>query len=68
MHIVTILPGMGFDGDDASQEIPAPPAASKIKKILLTKDYHQTVFDWETSGRGNLVCRLEGSKKVTKGR
>ena len=45
--------GMGFDGDDAVQEIPAPPAASKIEKASLTKDYHQIIFDLETSGRGN---------------
>ena len=57
--------GMGFDGDDATQEIPAPPAASKIiiiscialftctEGLSLTKDYHQIIFDLETSGRGN---------------
>ncbi|PFX31474.1 Maternal protein exuperantia [Stylophora pistillata] len=36
-----------------SQEIPASPAASKIERVSLTKDYHQIMFDWETSGRGN---------------
>lgn len=45
--------GMGFDGDDATPEIPAPPAASKIERLSLTKDYHQIIFDLETSGRGN---------------
>ena len=45
--------GMGFDGHNAAQEIPAPPAASKIEKVLLNKDYHQIIFDLETSGRGN---------------
>ena len=45
--------GMGFDGDDATQEIPAPPAASMIERVSLTKDYHQIIFDLETSGRGN---------------
>ena len=45
--------GIGFDGDHAVQEIPAPPAASKIEKASLTKDYHQIIFDLETSGRGN---------------
>lgn len=45
--------GMGFDGDAATQEIPAPPAASKIEKVSLTKDYHQIIFDLDTFGRGN---------------
>ena len=45
--------GMGFDGDNATQEIPAPPAASKIERVSLTKDYHQIIFDLETTGRGN---------------
>lgn len=45
--------GMGFDGHDAAQEISAPPAASKIEKVSLTKDYHQIIFELETSGRGN---------------
>lgn len=45
--------GMGFDGHNAAQEIPVPPAASKIEKVSLTKDYHQIIFDLETSGRGN---------------
>ena len=45
--------GMGFDGDDATPEIPAPPAASKTERVSLTKDYHQIIFDLETSGRGN---------------
>ncbi|XP_022806187.1 uncharacterized protein LOC111343304 [Stylophora pistillata] len=44
---------MGFDGHDAAQEISAPAAASKIEKVSLTKDYHQIIFDLETSGRGN---------------
>ena len=43
----------GFNGHNATQEIPAPPAASKIEKVLLNKDYHQIIFDLETSGRGN---------------
>ena len=30
--------GMGFNGHDAAQEIPAPLAASKIEKVSLTKD------------------------------
>ena len=30
--------GMGFDGHNAAQEIPAPLAASKIEKVSLTKD------------------------------
>ncbi|XP_066016702.1 uncharacterized protein [Pocillopora verrucosa] len=45
--------GMGFDGHNATQEIPAPPAASKMEKVLLSKDHHQIIFDLETSGRGN---------------
>ena len=45
--------GMGFDGDHAAQEIPAPPAASKIETVALSKDYHHIIFDLETSGRGN---------------
>ncbi|XP_068691366.1 uncharacterized protein [Montipora foliosa] len=45
--------GMGFDGDHAAQVIPAPPAASKIETVSLSKDYHQIIFDLETSGRGN---------------
>ena len=45
--------GMGFDGHNATQEIPAPLAASKIEKLSLTKDYHQVIFDLKTSGRGN---------------
>ena len=45
--------GMGFDRHDATEEISAPVAASKIEKISLTKDYHQTIFDLETSERGN---------------
>ena len=45
--------GMGFNGHNATQEIPAPPTASKIEKVLLNKDYHQIIFDLETSGRGN---------------
>nr|XP_058969894.1 uncharacterized protein LOC131796334 [Pocillopora verrucosa] len=44
---------MGFDGHNATQEIPAPPAASKMEKVLLSKDHHQIIFDLETSGRGN---------------
>ncbi len=44
---------MGFDGHDDAQEIRAPPAASKIEKVSLTKDYHQIIFDLETSGGGN---------------
>ena len=44
---------MGFDGHNATQEIPAPLAASKIEKLSLTKDYHQDIFDLKTSGRGN---------------
>ena len=44
--------GMGFNGHDAAQEIPAPLAASKIEKVSLTKDYHQIIFDLETSRRG----------------
>ncbi|XP_022780925.1 uncharacterized protein LOC111322133 [Stylophora pistillata] len=43
--------GMVFDGHNAAQEIPASPAASKIERVSLTKDYHQIMFDWETSGR-----------------
>ena len=50
--------GMGFDGHNATQEIPAPPAASKIEKVSITKDYHQIIFDLETSGRGNYPCEL----------
>ena len=46
--------GMGFNGDHAAQEIPAPPAASKIERVSLSKDYHQIIFDLETSGRGNI--------------
>ena len=42
--------GMCFN---ATQEIPVPPAASKIEKVSLNKDYHQIIFDLETSGRGN---------------
>ncbi|CAH3150865.1 unnamed protein product [Pocillopora meandrina] len=45
--------GMCFDGHNAAQEIPAPPAASKMEKVLLNKDYHQIIFDLETSGKGN---------------
>ena len=45
--------GMGFDGDHAAQEIPAPPAASKIETVSLSKDYHHIIFALETSGRGN---------------
>ena len=45
--------GMGFNGDHAAQEIPAPPAASKIERVLLSNDYHPIIFDLETSGRGN---------------
>ena len=45
--------GMGFDRHDATEEISAPVAASKIEKISLTKDYHQTIFDLETSEGGN---------------
>ena len=45
--------GMGFDGHNATQEIPAPPAALKMEKVLLSKDHHQIIFDLETSGRGN---------------
>ena len=45
--------GMGFNGDHAAQEIPAPPAASKMERVSLSKDYHQIIFDLETSGRGN---------------
>ena len=45
--------GMGFDEDHAAQVIPAPPAASKIETVSLSKDYHQIIFDLETSGRGN---------------
>ena len=30
--------GMGFNGHNAAQEIPAPLAASKIEKVSLTKD------------------------------
>ena len=45
--------GMGFDGHNATQEIPAPLAASKMEKLSLTKDYHQVIFDLKTSGRGN---------------
>ena len=45
--------GMGFDGLNATQEISAQPATSKIEKVLLNKDYHQIIFDLETSGRGN---------------
>ena len=40
--------GMGFDG-----EILAPPAASKIETVALSKDYNHIIFDLETSGRGN---------------
>ena len=45
--------GMGFNRHNATQEIPAPPAASKIEKVSLNKDYHQIIFDLETSGRGS---------------
>ena len=45
--------GMGLDEDHAAQVIPAPPAASKIETVSLSKDYHQIIFDLETSGRGN---------------
>ena len=38
--------GMGFDGHNATQEIPAPPAASKMEN-------QQIIFDLEASGRGN---------------
>ena len=55
--------GMGFDGHDAAQEIPAPLAASKIEKISLTKDYHQIIFDLETSGRGNSFAGWSSAKK-----
>ena len=40
-------------GDHSTQEITAPPAASKIEKLSLSKDYHQIIFDLETSRRGN---------------
>ena len=55
--------GMGFDGHDAAQEIPAPLAASKIEKISLTKDYHQIIFDLETSGRSNSFAGWSSAKK-----
>ncbi|PFX14023.1 hypothetical protein AWC38_SpisGene21851 [Stylophora pistillata] len=45
--------GMGFEGHDDAQKIPAPPAASKIERVSLTKDYNQIIFELETSGRGN---------------
>ena len=44
--------GMGFDGHNAAQEIPAPLVASKIEKVSLTKNYLQIIFDLETSRRG----------------
>ena len=44
--------GMGLDGHNAAQEIPAPIAASKIEKVSLTKDNHKIIFDLETSRRG----------------
>ena len=44
--------GKGFDGHNAAQEIPAPLAASKIEKVSVIKDYHQIIFDLETSRKG----------------
>ena len=44
---------MGFDGEHAAQEIPPPPAASKIETVSLSKDYHHIIFDLKASGRGN---------------
>ena len=53
--------GMGFNGDHAAQEIPAPPAASKIERVHYLKTTIQSYLIWKHLEGVIILLALQGA-------